>query len=115
LLYYNYFTTIYPALQDVVEPRLRATAMAIYFAGQYLLGGALGPVITGWLSDHYSNAAMQAAGAVEMTERFKAVGLHDALYIIPVTLLLTGVFIYMAGRSYVDDSESMMSGMCDAK
>jgi MFS family permease len=111
LLYYNYFTTIYPALQDVVEPRLRATAMAVYFAGQYLLGGAIGPVLAGWLSDRFSESAMTAAGASEMTEQFKAIGLHDALYIVPVTLLLTGFFVFLAGRSYVKDHQAMIDGM----
>lgn len=109
--YYNYFTTIYPALQDVVVPRLRGTAMAVYFAGQYLLGGAIGPVVAGWLSDKYSMAAMEQAGATEMTEAFKAVGLHDALYIIPVSLLLTGVFILFAIRTYQHDNQEMLASL----
>lgn len=114
LLYYNYFTTVYPALQDVVEPRLRATAMAVYFAGQYLLGGALGPVLVGWLSDRYSQAAMLAANATEMTESFKASGLHDALYVIPVTLVITGICIFFATRTYRADCEAMQQQMRDA-
>ena len=41
LFAYNFYTCVYTALQDVVEPRLRATAMALFFAGLYLLGGCL--------------------------------------------------------------------------
>lgn len=36
----------------MVEPRLRASAMALFFAGLYLLGGGLGPLVVGGLSDH---------------------------------------------------------------
>lgn len=36
LFSYNYFTCVYPALQDVVEPRLRGTAMALFFAALYI-------------------------------------------------------------------------------
>jgi MFS family permease len=35
LAQYSYYTSVYPAIQDVVEPRLRATAVALYFAGMY--------------------------------------------------------------------------------
>lgn len=111
LLYYNYFTTIYPALQDVVEPRLRATAMSVYFAGQYLLGGALGPVLVGWLSDKYSQAAMAEAGASEMTDAFRAEGLHDALIVVPITLVITGLFIFFAARTFQKDHQTMMKDM----
>ena len=38
LLYFSYYCSVYSALQDVVEPRLRATAMAVYFFFQYVLG-----------------------------------------------------------------------------
>ena len=51
LMLYNYYTTVYPAIQDVVAPRLRATAMGLYFACMYLLGGAFGPLVIGALSE----------------------------------------------------------------
>ena len=38
LLQYNFYSCAYPAIQDVIEPRLRATAMAIFFAVLYVLG-----------------------------------------------------------------------------
>ena len=50
------------------ERHLRATAMALFFAGLYLLGGGLGPVVVGALSDHFAHSAMYAAGAELMTE-----------------------------------------------
>ena len=35
LFAYNFYTCVYTAIQDVVQPRLRATAMALFFAGLY--------------------------------------------------------------------------------
>lgn len=111
LLYYNYFTTVYPAIQDVVEPRLRATAVAVYFAGQYLLGGALGPFVLGLVSDNYAQSAMAAAGATEMTEQFKAFGLHQAMYLVPITLLMTGLFLLIASQTFEKDRLAMLSSL----
>ena len=111
LFAYNFYTCVYTAIQDVVEPRLRATAMALFFAGLYLLGGGLGPVVVGALSDHFAHTAMVAAGAQQMTEAFKAVGLHDAMYLIPVALLLTMVFLFLAARCFVRDAQRMKEGL----
>ncbi|MGE8359647.1 spinster family MFS transporter [Pseudomonas sp.] len=111
LFSYNFYTCVYTAIQDVIEPRLRATAMALFFAGLYLLGGGLGPIGVGLLSDHFANAAMLAAGATEMTEAFKAVGLHDAMYLIPVALFMTMLALVMASRCFVTDAARMRAGM----
>ncbi len=111
LFSYNFYTCVYTAIQDVIEPRLRATAMALFFAGLYLLGGGLGPLAVGWLSDHYAQAAMQAAGASEMTEAFKAVGLHDAMLLIPVALLLTLLALLQAARCFQTDAVRMREGL----
>ncbi|MDN7142626.1 MFS transporter [Pseudomonas sp. JQ170] len=111
LFAYNFYTCVYTAIQDVVQPRLRATAMALFFAGLYLLGGGLGPVVVGALSDHFAQAAMLAAGQVQMSEAFKAEGLHDAMYLIPVALMLTLVFLLVASRSFGRDAQRMREGM----
>ena len=39
MMLYTYYATVYSAIQDVIEPSLRATAMAIYFCAMYALGG----------------------------------------------------------------------------
>lgn len=114
LFAYNFYTCVYTAIQDVIEPRLRATAMALYFAGLYLLGGGLGPIAVGLLSDHFSSAAMLAAGADEMSETFKAVGLHDALYLVPVALLLTMLALLQACRCFVGDARRMREGLVES-
>jgi MFS family permease len=107
LLQYNFFPCVYPAIQDVVEPRLRSTAMAVYFAVLYLLGGAAGPVIVGLLSDRYAGAAMVAAGASALTDEHRSAGLHDAMVVVPVALLLTGVALWCAGRTFAADAARM--------
>jgi MFS family permease len=114
LFSYNFYTCVYTAIQDVVEPRLRATAMALFFAGLYLLGGGLGPIAVGLLSDYFANAAMLAAGATQMSETFKAVGLHDAMYLIPVALFLTMLTLVQASRCFTRDAARMRAGMLEA-
>ena len=107
LLQYQYYTCVYPAIQDVVEPRLRAVAMALYFACLYLLGGAFGPVVVGALSDHYAHAAMLAANVTTIAPAFKAVGLHAAMFLIPVALLVTAITLFFASITFCKDAETM--------
>ena len=54
---------------------------------------------------------MYADGAQQMTEAYKAVGLHDAMYLIPVALLLTMLFLFQASRSFVRDAKRMKDGL----
>ncbi|ARU58423.1 Spinster family MFS permease [Oleiphilus messinensis] len=110
LAHYNYYTSVYPTIHDIVEPRLRSTAIAVYFAGMYLLGGAFGPIVVGALSDQLAQYHMTLAGQSEMTEVFKAQGLYDAMYLIPVALLLTGLFIWQASRHIIADKEIRTPG-----
>ena len=107
LLQYQYCTCAYPAIQDVVEPRMRATAVALYFACLYLLGGAFGPVVVGLLSDHYAKAAMLAAGATALTTHFRGIGLHGAMYVIPAALGLTAAALLGASATFRADAEAM--------
>ncbi|MDO9451648.1 MAG: MFS transporter [Stagnimonas sp.] len=105
LLYFLYFVTVYPAIQDVVDARLRATAMAVYFFFQYVLGGAVGSLVTGALSDHFAKAAMSAAGATAMAPAFIAQGLQQSLALaVPVAIALTGLVLLLAARSFVADA-----------
>ena len=103
--------SVYTAVQDVVEPRLRATAMAVYFAAQYLVGSTLGTTLVGGLSDHFAKQEMAAAGATAMTDAFKGQGLHLAMLMVPVMLLLTGLVLLMASRSLVRDVEKLHKGL----
>src|SRR5262245_6127322 len=46
-LLYTYYGTVYATIQDIVEAKLRGTAMAVYFFCMYVFGAALGPAATG--------------------------------------------------------------------
>jgi predicted MFS family arabinose efflux permease len=98
-----YYATVYAAIQDVIEPRLRGTAVAIYFCAMYVLGASLGPFGLGVLSDHFARRAMRDAGATAMAEGFKAVGLHSAMYIIPLLAVLASLVLFAASRTIESD------------
>jgi MFS family permease len=100
---YVYYSSVYAAIQDVVEPALRGTAMSVYFLAMYVLGASLGPVGTGMLSDFFARRAMSEAGATAMSEAFKAAGLHHAMYVIPVLCLALAAVLYAASRTVVRD------------
>jgi MFS family permease len=103
LLLYAYYGTVYATIQDVVEPSMRGTAMAIYFCAMYCLGAVLGPVGTGWASDFLAHRAATADGASAVTEAHKAVGLHDAMYLIPVLDAALVVVLFAASRTVTRD------------
>jgi MFS family permease len=111
MLIYVYYVTVYSAVQDVVEPGLRATAMALYFFAMYLLGGSFGSMIVGMLSDHYAREAMLTAGTGVMAEAFRAEGIHRAFYIVPaVSLALAGV-LFAASRTVTADMDKLQRWM----
>jgi len=98
-----YYATVYAAIQDVIEPRLRGTAVAIYFCAMYVLGASLGPLGMGMLSDHFAHQAMRDAGATAMTESAKAIGLHSAMYAIPVLAVLASLVLFAGSRTVEAD------------
>jgi MFS family permease len=100
---YVYYATVYTAIQDVIEARLRGMAVAIYFCFMYILGASMGPVGTGALSDYFARKAMTDAGASAMTEAFKATGLHNAMYVIPILALAAAFVLFMASRTMDKD------------
>lgn len=103
VLQYLYFTAAYPAIADVVPPRLRGTAVAVFLAASYLLGGALGPLLAGALSDYY------ARSAVGMTvQQALALGLHKSLtLVIPAGILLATAGLFGAARNVTRDGFRM--------
>ncbi len=108
MMTYVYYSTVYAAIQDVVEPSLRGTAMAVYFFAMYALGGSIGPVVTGTVSDYM---ARQAAGGALVTEQFKAIGLHQAMYLIPALELLVGLVLFAGSRTVSRDQQNLKAWM----
>lgn len=111
MLIYVYYATVYAAIQDVVEPSLRATAMALYFFAMYVLGGSFGTSILGMLSDHYARQAMTAAGETTMTELARAEGLHNAFYVVPLVSLILAAVLYAGSRTIAKDMEKLQRWM----
>jgi MFS family permease len=98
-----YYGLVYSAIQDIVAPAMRGTAMAIYFLAMYLCGASFGPLLTGKLSDWMARRAADAAGAARITEAFKAIGLQQAMFIIPVLSLLLALVLYCGSRTIASD------------
>jgi MFS family permease len=90
-LLYSYYGVVYATIQDIVQPALRGTTMAVYLFAMYVLGASLGPVGMGWLSDYF-------AGGGAVTEASRAAGLHRAMYVIPLIGLMLALVLFQAAR-----------------
>lgn len=88
-----YYGLVYAAIQDVVGPAMRGRAMALYFVVTYLGGASWGPLLTGRLSDFLARRSGLAAEAA------RAIGLHDAMYVIPVLAVVLAGVLWMGGRA----------------
>ena len=127
---------MYSTIHDVVEPSLRGTAMALYFFAMYVLGASMGPVGTGLASDYFTFQRASAAGAVaplpfgsimaaelrslvgeskgfnlRALEPFRAEGLHQAMYIVPILAALLAVVLFAASRTVKKDVEKLQAWM----
>jgi MFS family permease len=110
-LMFVYYSTVYSTIQDVIEPSLRGTAMALYFFAMYVFGASFGPVLTGFLSEEYTRGAAAAAGVVTFTkdalEPFRAAGLHSAMYLIPVLGGLLALVLFAASFTVRNDMDKL--------
>jgi MFS family permease len=115
---YVYYATVYSAIQDVIEPSLRGTAMALYFFAMYVLGASLGPVATGLASDHYTRKVAVAAGVTDLSrealEPFRAAGLHSAMYIIPILAALLALVLFAGSKTIAKDMNKLHEWMREA-
>ncbi len=88
----TYYGLVYAAIQDVAGPAMRGRAMAVYFVVTYLGGASWGPLLTGRLSDFLARRSGLAP------EASRAVGLHDAMYVIPALAVVLAAVLWVAGR-----------------
>jgi MFS family permease len=98
-----YYGLVYSSIQDIVAPAMRGTAMAIYFMAMYMCGASFGPLLTGKLSDLMARRAADAAGAARITEAFRAIGLQQAMFIIPVLSMLLALVLWAGSRTILAD------------
>jgi predicted MFS family arabinose efflux permease len=99
----TYYGLVYSAIQDIVAPDQRGATMAIYFMAMYLCGASFGPLFTGKLSDIFAHRAAALAGSSTITETFRAVGLQQAMLIIPVLCVGLAFVLYMGSRTIIAD------------
>jgi MFS family permease len=92
----TYYGLVYAAINDIVAPGLRGTAMAGYLLVTYLGGAAFGPLLTGMLSDRL---ARRAAGVAPVSEAARAIGLHQAMYLIPAMAVVLAAVLWMGARA----------------
>jgi len=108
---YAYYSTVYSTIQDVIEPALRGSGMALYFFAMYVLGASLGPVGTGLASDYFTKQAATNAGVTEFTrqalEPFRAEGLHSAMFIIPALGALLMLVLFAGARTVTKDVDKL--------
>ena len=99
----SYYGLVYSAIQDLVVPNQRGATMAIYFMAMYMCGASFGPLLTGRLSDYLAHRAAVRAGSAGLTEAFRAVGLQQAMLIIPVLSVALAFVLYFGSRAMVAD------------
>jgi predicted MFS family arabinose efflux permease len=99
----SYYGLVYSAIQDLVAPNRRGATMAIYFMAMYMCGASFGPLLTGRLSDLLARRAAALAGSATVNEAFRAVGLQQAMLIIPVLSVALAVVLYFGSRSMIAD------------
>jgi MFS family permease len=110
----SYYGFVYSAIQDIVAPNQRGTAMAIYFMAMYMCGASFGPLLTGRLSDVLARRAATLAGSSQVTEAFRAVGLQQAMLVIPVLSVVLAFVLYAASRTILGDLARREAGMAHA-
>jgi MFS family permease len=112
---YAYYSTVYSTIQDVIEPALRGSGMALYFFAMYVMGASLGPVGTGLASDFFTRRAATAAGVTELTrqtlEPFRAEGLHSAMLIIPILGAVLTLVLFMGAMTVTGDMNRLQRWM----
>ncbi|MBC7842925.1 MAG: MFS transporter [Gemmatimonadaceae bacterium] len=99
LAIYLYYSTVYAAIHDLVPASRRGMAMSVYFFVFYIFT-AIGLVLFGRLSD--AMAARALATGVSAAES-RALGLHDAMYVMPLFCAALVVVLYVASRTAVRD------------
>jgi MFS family permease len=118
-LMFVYYATVYSTIQDVIEPSLRGTAMALYFFAMYVFGASFGPVLTGFLSETYTRSAATTAGIATFTkdalalEPFRAAGLHSAMYLIPALGGLLALVLFAAAFTVRNDMDNLNHWMLE--
>src|SRR3984957_16356832 len=99
----SYYGLVYSSIQDIVAPAQRGATMALYFMAMYLCGASFGPLLTGYVSDQMAHRAAAAAGSAILTDAAKAIGLQQAMLLIPALNVLLALVLYLGSRTILSD------------
>lgn len=102
-----YYGLVYSSIHDVIPPALRSTALAFYMMMMYLCGASFGPVATGALSDRMARRAAEMAGSAAVTDTFRAIGLRQAMLIIPALSIALALVLYAGSRTIRKDISNL--------
>ncbi len=111
----TYYGLVYSSIQDVVAPAQRGGTMALYFMAMYLCGASFGPLLTGKLSDMFARRAADAAGSAVIDAAAKAVGLQQAMLVIPVLSILLAAVLLAGSRTIMGDIEKRQAASLAAR
>jgi MFS family permease len=117
VFHYLYLGPMYAVTQSVVEPRMRATAVAILLLIVNLIGYGLGPPSLGALSDFLANQELSSAGLTAAACKGAgahaaacgpalAHGLRDAMMMTVGLMAWPMLHFFLASRSYLRDRVS---------
>ena len=117
---YFYYSSVYSTIQNVTEPGLRGTAMAIYFLAMYLLGASFGPYVIGSISDYFTQQAAIAAGVSDFSpQRARTVSRRRTCVrqcmSFPIFSTLLTLVLFAASRTVKDDVEKLQNWMREVK
>lgn len=108
-----YIGPTFGALHNMVESRMRASAVATINLLTNLVGGGIGPLLVGWLSDHFAAYSYIGAGAFHsdceaathdalcQTASFQ--GLRDALILMALLHAWAAFHYFLASRTVERD------------
>ena len=87
-------SNIFASLYDVIEPRARGTAAGLMNTVGWS-GGALGPLLVGWIAKHGS-------APTEMENMSNAISWCSAVYILGAALLIVAIILFSKRSSFAD-------------
>lgn len=112
-LAFTFYGPTFGAVQNMVEPRMRASASAIIMFFQHLVGMGLGPLFVGFLSDKFAanafagdysvECAASAATTVSACAEASVIGIRYAMMVCAIFAVWASFHYWKASRTLRED------------